>query len=101
MVFEASNNASIGVYGHNDSYLFAGNNIKITFHIEDAEYKLSAAIIDSVKYSTESSSTNPITLAENAYSREIKADDHSYVITLNNVELMYIYSVSFSYAVSK
>ena len=98
MTLVATNNASIGAYGHADSYLFAGNNISFTLTIEDESDYLSAVAISKIMISDD----DPGDIYQlNEYEKEYNSETKSYKVTLNNTEVKYIHSIELKYAVGK
>ena len=98
MTFYATNDASIGVYGHADSYLFAGNNISFTLTIEEESYYLSAVGISKIMIAND----DPGDIYQlNEYETEYNSESKSYKVTLNNTEIKYIHSIELKYAVGK
>lgn len=98
MTFTSTSNASIGVYGHTDSYLYAGENISFILTIEDESYYLSAVGISKIMISDD----NPGDIYQlNEYETEYNSESKSYKVTLNNTEVRYIHSIELKYAVGK
>lgn len=98
MTFMSTNNASIGVPEHNDSYLYAGNSISFTLTIEDESYYLSSVGISKIMISDD----NPGDIYQlNEYETEYNSESKSYKVTLNNTEVRYIHSIELKYAVGK
>ncbi len=102
MVFKATNDASIGAYGHSDDYLFAGIGITFTLFIEDETYFLDSAITDGIRVKNTHEIDEPTyLLPENTYTKEYNSESKSYKVTLNNTEVRYIHSIELKYAVGK
>lgn len=98
MTLVAANNASIGAFGHANSYLFAGNNISFTLTIEDESYHLSAVAITKIMIADD----DPGDIYQlNEYETEYSSESKSYKVTLNNTEVRYIHSIELKYAVGK
>lgn len=98
MTFVSTNNASIGAYGHADSYLFAGNNISLTLTIEDESYYLSLVEISKIMIADD----DPSDIYQlNEYETEYNSESKSYKVTLNNTKVKYIHSIELKYVVGK
>ena len=98
MTLVATNNASIGAFGHADSYLFAGNNISFTLTIEDESYYLSSVEISKIMISD----NDPGDIYQlNEYETQYNSESKSYKVILNNTEVRYIHSIELKYAVGK